>query len=793
MAESDRTSNLLQVLRSELLPYLQACRDPERLSELLDRLAGYLNADGAVLWRTEEERVSALAIHGCVEMEWTRAHAAICAGAEALRGGAAVLSRGDARPYRADVSGARLDQVVAFPLRGPKGSVGAVELWWRTGGHKPAGVNEILPLLEDALNQALPSLLEYEAERRNYIGVISRLIMLYDIGKVFHSTLELGELAGLIASRVQNILEADEAAVWLLDPVKKSLYCGAVAGPRPGAFEGVRVWANEPGLGAALSAGEAVLLQDVEDEAWVGRWGAPILSLAAVPLMQGNSFLGAIEAVRRQGTAFTEEELRLLIDVGKSASVALRNAQRHLAERRVNELNALVEISREISATLDLDRVLATTVNRITTVIPADRCSVALQRKGRWELSAISGQLKVERKGPAVQQLETMHVWLAGSGGDIHLSQTDAGVAAEREEVRDKFAGYFRDSGMRAFTGLLLQDEEGTVGTLILESKDPEALTASHNDLARIFSSQVTVALRNALLYQQVPLIGVLQPLIEKKSKFSALPAVRRRVIVAGAALALGFLILFPVWSKPSGEARVLPERIQPVSAEVEGTVRRVLVREGHAVQAGEVLAEIAPENQRVVLERAQSEHDILSRRVLQLEAAGNLGEARLERARLQQASAELDLQRRRLGWTQIRSPIAGVMITPRIEEREGQFLKPGDVLCQVVSLDRAWVEIAVPEIDVGPIQPGQEAWVKLNTYPARKFVGQVVRVAPQGRDADFARVFDVIVEIPNDDRAIRAGMMGRGKVLAERVRAGYLVLRAPLRWLWLKLWPLLP
>jgi len=794
MAMPAGTTELLQVLRSEFLPYLQSCRNPDQLPDLLDRLADILSADGAILWRAEDDLLFALAVHGCARMDWALERVAESIGMAAWRSGSAALKESPQAAYRPDVTGVQLTQVGALPLRGPKGNIGCIELWWRVGGRKPPAVSDILPLLEDALNQNLPALLEYEAERRNYVNAISRLMMLYDIGKVFHSTLELGELAPVISSRVQSILEAQSAVVWALDPVKKNMYCAAADGPGADRMQSAHVWANDPGLGTAVAQGEAVLLHNVEDEAWTERWGGKIHSLAAVPLMQGERLLGALEAVRGMGAPyFGEEELRLLIDVGKQAGVALRNAQRLQAERRVNELNALMEISKEITATLDLDRVLTTTVNRITSVIPCDRCTVALFRKGKWEINAMSGELKVDRKAPATQELEALHVWLSGLGGDATVLQTDEGIEADREETRDKFVAYFEKSGMASFMGLLLRDEESIVGTLVLEGKEQGALTHGHYDLARIFASQVTVAVRNALLYQQMPLAGVLQPLAEKRAKLAALPAVRRGVLAAGAVAVLAFLTFFPWYSKPSGEARVLPALVQPISAEVEGVVRSVRVREGERVRAGDLLAEVAPDEHRVALEQAQSQYDILSRRVLQLEAEGNLGEARLERARVQQAVAELDLARTRLAKTQIRSPISGVVITPRLEERTGQLLRRGDVFCQVVDPGRAWVEVAVPEQDVGEIAPGQDAWLKLNTFPTRKFEGTVVRLSPQGRDQGEDRVFDVIVEVPNPDQVLRTGMMGRGKILARRAPVGYLLLRTPARWLWMKVWSWLP
>jgi GAF domain-containing protein len=132
-------------------------------------------------------------------------------------------------------------------------------------------------------------------------------MMLYDVGKVFHSTLELGELAPLIVARVQQIVEAEAAAIWLLDNVKKNLYCAAAAGPRDPRMDSTQVWASDPGLGAALSEGQPVLLHKIDDPPWTSRWGQPLRSILVVPLKFDGRFLGTFEAIRGvDGWPFTD-------------------------------------------------------------------------------------------------------------------------------------------------------------------------------------------------------------------------------------------------------------------------------------------------------------------------------------------------------------------------------------------------------------------------------------------------------------------------------------------------------
>lgn len=127
---------------------------------------------------------------------------------------------------------------------------------WKQDAREAAPIAELFPELEESFTQVLPALLAYAPSRQTSIKAITRLMMLYDVGKVFHSTLELGELAPLIVARVQQIVEAEAAAIWLLDNVKKNLYCAAAAGPRDPRMDSTQVWASDPGLGAALSEGQ---------------------------------------------------------------------------------------------------------------------------------------------------------------------------------------------------------------------------------------------------------------------------------------------------------------------------------------------------------------------------------------------------------------------------------------------------------------------------------------------------------------------------------------------------------
>src|SRR4029077_5687701 len=136
-------------------------------------------------------------------------------------------------------------------------------------------------------------------------------------------------------------------------------------------------------------------------------------------------------------------------------------------------------------------------------------------------------------------------------------------------------------------SGVLLKDEEGKLGVLGFESKEPLLFDEETKDLLSILVNQATVSLRNAQLYQQVPLAGFLQPLLERRRQFLGIPVRRRQAWGIGALLVVLALVLVPWPVKVEGPVRLLPGSRAVVAAGVDGVVKEVLHPEGGRGEGG--------------------------------------------------------------------------------------------------------------------------------------------------------------------------------------------------------------
>jgi multidrug resistance efflux pump len=229
------------------------------------------------------------------------------------------------------------------------------------------------------------------------------------------------------------------------------------------------------------------------------------------------------------------------------------------------------------------------------------------------------------------------------------------------------------------------------------------------------------------------------------------------------------------------------------VTAAVDGTVMSVLHHEGDLVPAGEVIATLDPQAFRSAVADARSASQIAESDIARFREAGDSGALFEAQSRLNEAKARIALEESRLANTDLRAPVAGMIVTPRIEERAGQFMTKGAEFCVVADIGSITAEVAVPEDDASLIHPGQRVALKLNPYPTRSFAGVLARPGSHVREEDKERFVVAEVQVQNAADLLKTGMQGKAKISTVSVPIGVAIFRKPARYLWNKLWPILP
>jgi RND family efflux transporter MFP subunit len=401
----------------------------------------------------------------------------------------------------------------------------------------------------------------------------------------------------------------------------------------------------------------------------------------------------------------------------------------------------------------------------------------------------VSGTTQLNADDPEYRSVREILRWASVLSEPILITQHGDEIDCDREETRAKFDLYFAETGARACHLIPLFDEEGRVGVLLFESTDPDFLSEAHLEMIKVLASQATVALRNASLYKEVPFIGVLQPLVEKKKKFLALEKHRRVAITVGAAAAVVFLFVVPLPLRVDGNAVVAPARVAHVGPEFEGVIQSVGTREGDVIKKGAPVATLENWEYRAALSAATAKRQIAVAQMDRALANSDGTEAGIQKAQADFWASEVARAEQRLAKTVIRSPIDGVIATPHIENLVGHKFKEGESFADIVDNSEELVDVAVGESDVSLLKPGQSVSLKLDGFPERTFHGKVAVVSPQGVLENAEPVFYARVAVPNPDGALRFGMQGRGKISTGWRSAGVVMFRRVGIWVWTKLW----
>lgn len=226
------------------------------------------------------------------------------------------------------------------------------------------------------------------------------------------------------------------------------------------------------------------------------------------------------------------------------------------------------------------------------------------------------------------------------------------------------------------------------------------------------------------------------------------------------------------------------------VKARVAGEVREVLVREGEAVTAGQVLVRMDESDYRA--RQAQSEAALVAARGqldIAIKARDN-NRVLMERgfisrnafdttasqydialANVDAAAGALAVTKKALADTVIRAPIAGLVASRSVQP--GEKVAVDSKLLDVVDLSKMEMEVAVPTSDILGIVPGQEVAVRVEGL-AQPMPARVARINPATQAG--SRSIMAYLQLDNPQSLLRSGMFGEARLTLSK-KSGVLAL----------------
>ena len=139
-----------------------------------------------------------------------------------------------------------------------------------------------------------------------------------------------------------------------------------------------------------------------------------------------------------------------------------------------------------------------------------------------------------------------------------------------------------------------------------------------------------------------------------------------------------------------------------------------------------------------------------------------------LEKAQVKQAEASLNSAKTELSYTEIKSPVDGIVISKAVEVGQtvaASFSTP-ELFSVAEDLTKMQIEASVVEADISKVKEGQTAKFTVDSYPDEFFFGKVVQVRNEAVSTSNVVSYTVVIEIDNSNLKLKPGMTANVEII---------------------------
>jgi signal transduction histidine kinase len=333
------------------------------------------------------------------------------------------------------------------------------------------------------------------------------------------SPTDLGPVMDAVAENAARVCGATDASIYRVegDALRRVAHFGPIPMNMPDLIP----------LSRAFPAGRSVIdrqtihIEDVStlidtpefSEMFAARTAVVGLrTMLATPLMREGVPIGAISIRRTEVKPFTDKQIALLKTFADQSVIAIENVRlfqelqartRELA-RSVEELQALGEVGRAVSSTLDIETVLTTIVSRANQLSGTDGGAIY-----EYDEAAEEFHLRATQNLDAelVEVLRSTFI-RKGEGAMGRMAETREPIQVPDILQDPTYQTRLRETvvrtGYRALLAVPLLREDRLIGGLVVNRKTPGEFAPEVSELLRTFAAQSALAIQNARLFQEL-------------------------------------------------------------------------------------------------------------------------------------------------------------------------------------------------------------------------------------------------------------------------------------------------
>ena len=227
-------------------------------------------------------------------------------------------------------------------------------------------------------------------------------------------------------------------------------------------------------------------------------------SMIVVPLHAHEKLIGTLTLSDRTGRTYSDNEAALLQTFADQAALALENARLYeQTERQLKRIEALREIEKSITSTLDLSTVLNVLMEKIDVFFtyPAAATVRLFDKHAGLLEPAAARNIEITEWITAMRGVQPNE----RSYGRVVVEQKEPLVIANLQtDSRTQNPNFYREHGLISYAGVPLIAKGEVLGVLGIYTKEEHSFSKEEIELLMVIAGQAAIAIHNARLYDEI-------------------------------------------------------------------------------------------------------------------------------------------------------------------------------------------------------------------------------------------------------------------------------------------------
>ena len=541
----------------------------------------------------------------------------------------------------------------------------------------------------------------------------------------------------------------------------------------------------------SLEAGE--LFQTEASRGLLARWSASACANGSVELnrMDGRSETIVTLPVFNQGKAIDALSAALLVPrgqiepfvvslqlvataIGAWSGRSSSKSEQTEAAISASVSAAVIELIGKCQTADSTNEVAFTVVNEMQKLVQCESVALAVCQRGnpRATIVAVSGHGAIDQKSEVIRHLteaaneaidrESQTVWPPLSMDDHHTTRLHQQLV--------------KNSPYSAVASHPLETEQEILGAWLFLG-NPESI---HHQRTLRCASAASPHLASTLALRKQADAGPWSRVKRVVRGTEKSRRVRAKVFIG--ALLAAVLLCIPIPYKISCECSVEPTVRRFATVPFNGILQTSLVRPGDFVQPNQVIARMDTRDLRLEQSEATKSMSANRKEFDRQRADEHIAEAQIARLRSAEARSRLDLILHRIEHSEIRSPIAGVVLDGDLEDVQGASVQRGQTLFEVGPLDSLELKLLIPEADISLADVSLPVTARLDGAPGQRIEAELGHINPRASAESGSNSFAAEAALPSEKlldgeyEGLRPGMRGTAKIVGPKKMIGWIL-----------------